>query len=348
VIAEKTAALALRTGNPVIIGRQTGDGDIICWSAQGACIQIMDPNRPPFPIVETVHHEWQIKKQAATIFDLEPDDEQLKLWAAEGKILATIMVHSGEMAHNEAMANLFEVAIFKGLKMGMGVHVARYRTFPQIFELLSVPKESGGVMGLVEPVLHSGGRGVLSEFNTPPDSLRAYCESALKEIGFICGEKNAPRGYLAFMDSDFSTFTTFHPECVRAVEKAGLEYYISCARPGRNRILGLMGATIALNQTTRKIYWGSPYVRSSTFDDVYETAPLVSPGWLITTIDSPVMAFNNYIWHKGNAFMQLVDWLHNDERIVNVTPHVINRYARILAERGILPATNEPSHVTGT
>jgi hypothetical protein len=60
------------------------------------------------------------------------------------------------------------------------------------------------------------------------------------------------------------------------------------------------------------------------------------------------MAFNNYIWHKGNAFMQLVDWLNNDERIVNVTPHVINRYARILAERGILPATNEPSHVTGT
>ena len=335
-IAQKTVELALRTGNPVILGRQTGDGDIISWSARGGCIQIMDPNRPPFPIVETLHHEWSIKERNETIFDLEPDDTQLERWITEGKILATIMVHSGEMAHNEAMSNLFELAVLTNLKMGIGVHVARYRTLPQIFELLSVPKEKGGVLGYVEPVLHSGGRGVLSEFNAPEDSLQKHCETALKEIGSICGTHNSPRGYLAFMDSDFATFTNFADGGVRAAEHAGLEYYISCAWPGRNRVLYRSPKMIAVNQTTRKIYWGSPYIRASTFEDLRETCPLVSPGWLVTTIDAPVIAFSSYIWKRGNVFMQMIDWLHGSENIVNVTPHVISRYAKMLADKGFL------------
>jgi len=112
---------------------------------------------------------------------------------AQRKILATIIVHSGEKAHSEAMVNLFEVAIFKGLRMGIGVHTARYRTLPQVFELLSIPKKRGEVLRYVEPVLHSGGRGML-EFNAPEDSLSNHCVEALKEIETICGSGNRPRG----------------------------------------------------------------------------------------------------------------------------------------------------------
>ncbi len=57
-VADAVIRLANEIGNKVIVGRQTGDGDLFQWSKGGLCIQIMDPNRPPFPIVETLPHTW--------------------------------------------------------------------------------------------------------------------------------------------------------------------------------------------------------------------------------------------------------------------------------------------------
>jgi hypothetical protein len=334
VIADDVGELAEEIGNRVIVGRQTGDGDLFVWSRRGVCMQIMDPNRPAFPIVKRVRHKWASQDN---IYEEEPDDAELLRYAKEGKVLATLMWHSGEMAHNEAMLNLCELAGITGVKMGIGVHAARYETCPQLWELLSVPIEKGGVKGLIEPVLHSGGMGVLAEVNCPPAILGEHCKQALAIIREIAGEGNAPKGYLAFMDTDLGTLAPANPEIYQAIASSGIEYVISSAVPGRNRMLYETGRCKVINQSSRTIVNASPFVRVTTIEDIPESDSKHRPAWMIATLDAPVISFNSYIWKYGSRFMQIVHWLLNDPDTVNVTPNVIARYAKILKEQGFLP-----------
>lgn len=333
-IADEVAALARTIGNPVITGRQTGDGDLFAWSRQGVCIQIIDPNRPAFPIVEVVSHPWA-KPAPPSAADAEPDDAQLARWADEGKIAATLLWHSGEVAHNEAMLALIELAGWTGLKMGVGVHAQRYETCPQLWELLAVPRASGGARGLVEPLLHSGGLGVLAECHCPPAALARHCREAMRRIRAIAGDA-APRGYYAFMDSDLATLSRRRPGIYRAVEDAGLEYFVSSFQPGRNRIVHRSPRLIALNQSCRVVHAASPFVRITTREDL-DTASRTSPGWLVATLDSPVIAFTPYLWRHGSRFMAIFYELTTNPHLVNVTPRTVARYARLLAGRGLVP-----------
>jgi hypothetical protein len=332
-IADDTARLAQETGNRILIGRQTGDGDLFTWSKYGVCLQIVDPNRPPFQVVKQIPHIW-LKREYS--FCLEPDDTTLSKWAKEGKILATLIFHSGEIAHNEAMLNLFDLVNFTGIKIGIAVHAQRYETCPQLWELINIPKEKGGVFPLVEPVLHSGGLGVLAEVNCPPSILEENCKEALKRIYEIAGERGTPKGYYAFMDAELQTLNLGNPEIYNAVENSGLEYFISSAMPGRNKILKEGRKMIVINQTCRSIAGSSPFVRITTMEEIYECAK-IRPGWIIATLDSPVTAFNPYIWRYGSRFMKIVDWLKNTEGVINTTPLTIARYARILKREGFLP-----------
>lgn len=332
-IADETALLAREIGNPVLIGRQTGDGDIFRWSQSGVCIQITDPNRPVFPVVETLPHVWGAP--SGHYLDDEPDDKTLLLYAQQNTILASVLWHSGEVAHNEAMLNLFEVCAFTGVKMGIGAHAARYTTCPQTWEMLAVSRERGGVRGLIEPVLHCGGMGVMAEVNCPPAQLQTHCETALRQIRDIAGESGMPRGYYAFCDTDLDSLQTRNPAIFGAVQASGLEYFVSSARPGRNQVLWQNGDFVALNQSPRVVHGASPFVRVTTSEDL-STAPNDRPGWMIGTLDAPVISFNPYIWRHGARFMALVSRLQSAE-FVNVLPHTIARYARLLKREGFLP-----------
>lgn len=240
------------------------------------------------------------------------------------------------MAHNEAMINLIELCSIFGLKLGLGVHAARYQTCPQLWELISVPRENGGALGLIEPVLHCGGLGVLSENTCPPNLLYEHSTQALSQISGIAGPAWLPRGHLCFMDSDMTTFTETRPDVYESLEKSGLEYTVSCALPGRNRILCRTENHIVLNQTNRTICTGSPYVRITSVDDLISKVPFVRPGWMLAVTDAPVIAFNPHIWRDGTAFMRIVDWLIKGD-VINTTPRVIARYARLLERRGLVP-----------
>jgi hypothetical protein len=91
---------------------------------------------------------------------------------------------------------------------------------------------------------------------------------------------------------------------------------------------------IAFNQTPRNVCAGSPYVRMSVYEDIFE-AEKVSPGWVIGTLDAPVVAFIPYIWNRGNRFMEIMNWLMHGDTI-NVLPHTISRYIRILKQMGFI------------
>lgn len=330
--AAMAADMAVDIGNPVIHGRQTGDGDIFEFSKRGVSIQITDPNRPAFSIVEAAFHPWRPAEPASP----EPSDEQLAEWAREGRVLTTLVVHSGESAHNEAMVALTEMAGWTGLKFGIGVHAARYETCPQLWEMIAVARENGGAHGLVEPLLHSGGLGVMAECNCPPDRLAEHCGKALDRIRAIAGSANTPRGYYAFMDSNLDALNRVRGDLFSAIASQGLSYIVSSARPGRNRLLWQSARCVAVNQTPRVVHGASPFVRIAGAEDLETGTGAHGAGWIIGTLDAPVVAFPPYIWRQGHRVMQLVEALNRGGRI-NTTPSTIARYARILSAMGVLP-----------
>ncbi|MFP4356200.1 MAG: hypothetical protein ACLFUJ_13860 [Phycisphaerae bacterium] len=339
-VVHQVADLAEQLGDRRIIGRQTCDGDILTWSRRGVAIEIIDPNRPAFPVVATREHRWA---QSEVPFDAdEPDDAELERWADEGKILTSLVWHSGEPAHNEAMLNLFDLAARTGVKMGMGVLLSRYRTCPQQWEMLSVPREAGGVRGLIEPLLHCGGMGILAEAQCPPDLLAEHCFRALEGIEKIAGPSGRPRGYYAFLDTDLQTLTKPSPGAWDAIASTRLQYVISSMSPGRNRLLHHDGNFVVINQTSRSICPASPFVRVTTVEDFTEYAPKTRPGWLIGALDAPVVAFDSYIWRHGRRFLDIVEFLAGNDAFVNVLPCTIARYARILERKKFLPSRSGP------
>lgn len=126
-----------------------------------------------------------------------------------------------------------ELASFTRAKREIGVHAARYQTCPQLWELLSVERSQGGVWGLIEPILHCGGMGLMAECGCPPEALKQHCVRAMKEIEEIAGKAGMPKGYMAFMDTDLKTLTQLHSELYQAVEEVGLDYYISSCTAGK-------------------------------------------------------------------------------------------------------------------
>ncbi|WP_418578051.1 hypothetical protein [Hungatella sp.] len=338
-ISSEVRRLCCELDNRVIVGRQTGDGDLFEWARDGICIKIIDPNRPAFPLVEKMPHIWL--KQEGDIYEDEPDEDQLRQYAKEGKLLASILFHSGEMAHNEAMLNLVEYSSVTGFKIGIGVHAARYETCPQMWELIGIPRSRGGAKGLVEPVLHSGGMGIMAEITCPPEYLYAHCMESLKRIRKIAGDNAVPCGYYAFADTDLQTVSTVKDEIYQSVQAAGLEYFVSTVRPGRNLIIYESDMMIAINQTPKTLCFGSPFARLSSVEELIHNLPHIRPGFMMAAMDSPVVSFNPYIWNKGTDFVKIADYLQHSDGVVNVLPRTVARYAKILREMGVIPSLEE-------
>ena len=63
------------------------------------------------------------------------------------------------------------------------------------------------------------------------------------------------------------------------------------------------------------------------------------PGWLVATIDSPLFALSGEVLEKGADLYRISEEVAQggrSGRLVNVTPNVIARYARLLDARGKL------------
>lgn len=339
-VEERSAAcdtagdLAAACDPPLITGRQTGDGDILAWSARGIGMEITDPCRPPLPVVEAVPQAWAPHPNPGL-----PDDAQLARWADEGRQLACILVHSGEIAHNEAMLALCELAGRHGVALGLAACVGRYRTCPQQWELIATAREAGGFAGLVEPLLYGNGWGVMAEGVAPPDRLQSALRSALATIRAIAGEAGTPRGHFSFLDTDLETLAQPAAALHRAYAGAGLAFDLSSAKPGRSRLLHRQDGFVALNQTCRCVHSASPYVRIQDPEDL-ETAAGPRPGWLLATLDAPVVAFAPAVWDRGTRISDLFRRVAGDGRIA-ATPSTIARYARLLAARGVVPVDRE-------
>lgn len=84
------------------------------------------------------------------------------------------------------------------------------------------------------------------------------------------------------------------------------------------------------------IHAASPFVRVTTREDL-DTAPNTRPGWMLGTLDAPVISFGPYIWRHGERFVKIAEFMTKGGRYVNVLPHTIARYARLLHSQKLIP-----------
>ena len=316
------------------------DRDFYPAARRNLAFQVVEPGRPVLSVFS--QYPTRLPQPERSWADLEPSDAQLRQWAKQEKILATWVLHSGELAHDDAVLSFFEWSALTKVKIGSGVWWQRYTFDPDCVEPMHVPASEGGVLGLVEPVLHSAGCGNIAETLGAPDRVAALMRESRRRIAAVAGERFAPRGVYCYRDMDGK------PEPLwKAVRDAGFEYVISSVKPGANRLLYRSGAFVVLNQAGGHMS-ASPFVRVKALREMSVTekqlAAAKRPGWLVGVLDSPLYGYSPYLatghkWGQGiriNAFYGYIAKGGATGRLISATPRTIARYARLLDDLGLL------------
>lgn len=325
------------------------DKDLFPLAQRAVSLQVVEPGRPALTVGATA--ALPLREPAKSGFDLEPDDSQLEKWAAESRTLACFLTHSGELSHDDAVIYTLDLCAETGLKIGIGVHWQRYEQTPDSVQPMQTPREEGGALGLIEPVLHSSGEGVVAESLADPKTIASIMKSSRDRIAKLCGEQFAPRGVYCYCDVQPGKWDEPNPKLWEAVAQAGFEYLVTSAGQGAPKVLYRQGTFIVLNQCGRNQFPFSPFLRVREINDISDAerrqAGSGKPGWLIGVLDIPVHAYTRYLSigrtgedkllrpRLGDYFEYLLKGGETGT-LIATTPNVIARYARLLDDRGLI------------
>ncbi len=128
-----------------------------------------------------------------------------------------------------------------------------------------------------------------------------------------------------------------------AVRAAGFSYMWTKSEFGNPRVPHRRGDFVALSFTAGKWEGWSPFYTLSAARDFERAERRLlrskRPGWLVSTIDTPLWAMSGEVWAHGcrlHGVASLAVRGGASGRLVNTTPHVVARYARLLDESRLL------------
>lgn len=189
-----------RRTTPAVLGRQQSDRDFFELSRLGQSFQLVDPGRPPLPILLTRASRWSPSLPDPDAED--PSDEQLREWAREGRVLTSLVFWTGMLRETENLFALVDLAATTGLRGGLALTTDSLASRPSPLELLSVPRDQGGVYPHLEILLASCGTGAAIESLLDPQQLGQHLAEArrgLERIGLP--PTWWPQGWWATMDA---------------------------------------------------------------------------------------------------------------------------------------------------
>jgi hypothetical protein len=191
-------AARLQPGS-VVVGRQQDDRDFLALSRLGAGFQLVDPGRPPFPVLREAPVRWPRWTATAD----EPDDGELHAWARQGRVVSTLLFWTGMARELESLYALADVLSLTGLHAGLVLTTESFLGMPQPpLTLATVPRQLGGLAPRVELLLASGGQGALLEAEAPPGTVGAMLGRARELLAEVLGEGAAEvRGWWSVMDA---------------------------------------------------------------------------------------------------------------------------------------------------
>jgi hypothetical protein len=192
----------LAKSDAVILGRQYEDGDFFALSSLGLAFQLIDPCRPPFPVLRQATRTWTITGEADSLFASEPDDAQLDRWAVEGRVLVSVIFWTGMIREVENLYRIADLVALTHMRGGVALTVPALEHQPEAsIDLLRVPIQRGGVFPHLEPLLASCGVGASIESLMPLDRIDIYmraAQAALDRMGIP--REWRPQGWWTTMD----------------------------------------------------------------------------------------------------------------------------------------------------
>jgi hypothetical protein len=128
-----------------------------------------------------------------------------------------------------------------------------------------------------------------------------------------------------------------------AVRASGFSYMWTKSGFGTPRVVYREGEFVALSLTAGRWEGWSPFYTLASMGDLRRPEKRLlrarRPGWLVGTIDAPLWALSGEILERGRELVQIARFAAEGGRsgeLVNVTPNVVSRYARLLDDRGLL------------
>lgn len=194
----RRAAARVASAREPVFGRQWDDRDFFALAEAGRGLQVLDP-APPFDAARALAELAPLPDPPASP---EPDDEQLRRWAQEGRVLATLLLWSGMLRELDCLPRLIDLVAATGLRAGLVITAETVEhAGGGLLGLLATPVERGGVLGHLELVLGSTGRGVAAEAHLRPQSLTESLAEARSAIAALLPEPMVPEGWWPLLDS---------------------------------------------------------------------------------------------------------------------------------------------------
>lgn len=341
---QKIAMLAKSHNQKVIYGRQNCDNDILELSKHDLVLQIVDPNRPPFPVVEEANFSWSFRKADYSLVD-DISDEMLVQWAEEGRVLTSLLFHAGDVRHSSIIWRIFDfVALYK-LHIGIGVTADWWNWAPELMELTSIPMNKGGMFPYIEPILYAGGLGITAEGKGyhSVESLIENLSTAKNQIKKIAGTEAIPKGYYTFLDIQLRDWRVGHDTLYESLADQGFDYLITSLNPGKSEVHYTKNNFVTINHSVPFFSFYSNFIRANNLDDIINSEDIYrefkKPGWVLAALDSPIWGFEHAPWECGDKLKEISEYMTsggNTGNLINTTPSVIARYAKIIDALGLL------------
>ena len=200
-VIERTAPLLQAKGREVL-GRQYEDGDIFRLSELGLPMELVDPNRPPLPVLGGALPAVTLPTgPTRVITEAAPSDRELRRYAEQGKVLATVVFWSGALREIETLAGVVDLVAITRLRAGVAIGARAFEYDGQAsLDLVFTPLSQGGVHPYLEVLLGSSGLGPAFEGHLGSERLARYLDRAMEIIRARAGESYVPRGWYAVMD----------------------------------------------------------------------------------------------------------------------------------------------------
>jgi len=358
---EEFKKLFLKTKQDIVFGRIVGESTFRDLSKAGRAYCGIDPGRPCFPIIEKI--KYPFFDPGTSYFEHEPSDIELDKWMNEGRILSTT-IDTVIMIGTEYLFRTLDLVATRRIKIGAGCLTPWWKYSPELAEMITIPVGDGGVFPYVEPILKSCGLGIIREVDIAKDPkiIGKYVDNVKKSMDIVreaLGEKFVPRGIFFFLDVDLN-HTEAPPICVElydALSKTGLEYALSFCSCGSSRIVYRKDNFIVINQSMPYYKFTDPWVITKDAIDCemmeLNQWRMGTPGWIIGTLDL-TGAISPYIWfntrgYGASSLGGIAEWLNSGGKystseytdephkpFINVTPHVIARYAKLLDDKKLI------------
>lgn len=125
----------------------------------------------------------------------------------------------------------------------------------------------------------------------------------------------------------------FDPRLGAEVAAAGFDYMFTKSGFGASRLAWRQGQFVAVPFTAGNWDGWSPFYTVAGVGDLQAAARRGKRAWIASSVDSPLFALAGEIWSNGALLHKLARYVAaggRRGRLVNVTPHVLARYARLL------------------